>query len=473
MFGPWVMGGVFFVCAVLVLFVPGLKPYLNVPLVVSLTLGMIGFALTGFWGLSLRRFLNETSTVTRHLGQVGGKELTDLETLSIQPSYPQLLELVIGVNRFISAAQALHRDSFEAVGANRMLARELQRVWQLLDSLSEGVIILDAVGNVVFASKSSADYLDTPPGALAGKRGCDYVKDKTLGDFLRECSETGAVRPQVNIDLSEESLPVSKNVTVQFSQAINKNDVLLGSALLFKDVSRIRAAESVQISLLDNLSWTLRGRLSALAGHATQLGSSETTEEEGAKLRSMIEEESGHFTELLDRLVENAKIATGMIRVSTHSMPLEPLLEERLAAVRGACEEKGIELTSELPERLPSINVDKKYFDIALDNLLDNAKKYTPRGGSILLTAKSHETDFHICVRDTGSGISEEDLPGIMNRFSNKSDAERDANSGVGIGLNTALGIVRLHGGDIRVSSQLGQGSLFSIVLPRTMITMK
>ncbi|MCZ6713874.1 MAG: ATP-binding protein, partial [Deltaproteobacteria bacterium] len=128
---------------------------------------------------------------------------------------------------------------------------------------------------------------------------------------------------------------------------------------------------------------------------------------------------------------------------------------------------EGLNLTLEVPREFTPIYVDKDLLRVAINNLLTNAIKYNRKGGSVTLSAEEPEEAICICVRDTGVGISVDDRRRIFDKFFRAGDSETQAASGHGLGLTLANQIVELHGGRIELSSEPGEGSEFSIVLPK------
>ena len=158
----------------------------------------------------------------------------------------------------------------------------------------------------------------------------------------------------------------------------------------------------------------------------------------------------------------------GSARLENKPTRIKRLLEESAEVIRVQCEKKGIDLNVDLDDRLPTLDIDKSLFGMAVQNLLSNAVKYTPEGGKICLSTSSKEEEFRIEVKDTGIGIAEDELDQVFEKFYRASSAE--SVHGSGIGLSTARAIVRLHGGDVEAVSKCGEGSTFSIVLPRSLI---
>ena len=119
-----------------------------------------------------------------------------------------------------------------------------------------------------------------------------------------------------------------------------------------------------------------------------------------------------------------------------------------------------------LPDKLTSLVMDKDLLRVAIINILGNAIKYTPAGGSVTFKVEEDESNIRIDIIDTGYGISEDELPSIFDKFFRSSDDKIKACTGNGLGLALSREIVRLHNGNIDVSSKVGQGTHFTLTLP-------
>ena len=178
-----------------------------------------------------------------------------------------------------------------------------------------------------------------------------------------------------------------------------------------------------------------------------------------------------------DKRVENAKeingvkvvtavlpMETGVISLEKKSQPLYDTLAAALGGILLNAEKKQINVQVDCPENLV-VSHDRKWTSEALFNILDNAVKYTPEGGQIRVSVESWEMYVKIDIADTGIGISEQHQGAIFKRFY-REDIVHDVD-GIGIGLYLAREIVTLQGGYIRVTSEVGRGSTFSVFLPR------
>lgn len=165
---------------------------------------------------------------------------------------------------------------------------------------------------------------------------------------------------------------------------------------------------------------------------------------------------------LMEALVKSSRLDAGVLTLSPSLHPIQPLLEDAAAQGAAAAAEKGISL-SVLP-CAGSARFDAKWTSEALFNVVDNALKYTPPGGSVTLSAERYELFCRIRVTDSGPGIPEEEQAQIFSRFY-RGAAVRDQD-GLGLGLYLTRRILIRQGGYLRLSSRPGQGSEFSLYLP-------
>jgi signal transduction histidine kinase len=157
----------------------------------------------------------------------------------------------------------------------------------------------------------------------------------------------------------------------------------------------------------------------------------------------------------------------GALTLDKSLVKCEWLVRDCIAAVEGGARKKCITIDTHLPDNLPSLVGDKELLKIALINLLGNAVKYTPEHGKITLSLTAMDNLAVFEVRDTGYGISGEDLPHIFEKFYRSKDPRIAAITGSGLGLGITSEIVHLHGGEIEVQSEPGEGTQFSLRIPR------
>ena len=237
---------------------------------------------------------------------------------------------------------------------------------------------------------------------------------------------------------------------------------LNGSARSLRGVQRQR--ESIQ-RLLSDISHQTKTPLANLRLYSSLLMEEELTPRQREQAQ-VIFQQSEKLSFLIETLVKLSRLETDVLAVTPKLQPLAPLLERAASQAKAAAEQKGIALQLHLQQQAEMKALyDLRWTAEALGNLLDNAVKYTPPGGCIQVSATQYELFCRIDVHDNGIGIAEEEQAQIFGRFYRGRQVREQ--EGLGIGLYLAREIVQKQGGYLKLSSRPGQGSTFSLYLPR------
>ena len=237
---------------------------------------------------------------------------------------------------------------------------------------------------------------------------------------------------------------------------------LNGSARSLRGVQRQR--ESIQ-RLLSDISHQTKTPLTNLRLYSSLLMEEELTPRQREQAQ-VIFQQSEKLSFLIETLVKLSRLETDVLAVTPKSQPLSPLLERAASQAKAAAEQKGIALQLHLQQQAEMKALyDLRWTAEALGNLLDNAVKYTPPGGCIQVSATQYELFCRIDVRDNGIGVAEEEQAQIFGRFYRGRQVREQ--EGLGIGLYLAREIAQKQGGYLKLSSRPGQGSTFSLYLPR------
>ena len=215
--------------------------------------------------------------------------------------------------------------------------------------------------------------------------------------------------------------------------------------------------------LISDISHQVKTPVSNLQMVTDTLLTKPVSEEERMDFLQGIRSQTDKLDFLFQALVKTSRLETGAIRLEKKDSSLFHTLAQAMSSIVYAAEKKEIAVSVDCPENL-IISHDSKWTSEALFNLLDNAVKYTPSGGKISVSVVQWEMHVEVKVTDTGRGISESNQAAIFRRFYREEEVHDQ--QGVGIGLYLAREIVTRQGGYIKVVSELGQGSEFSIMLP-------
>jgi len=233
----------------------------------------------------------------------------------------------------------------------------------------------------------------------------------------------------------------------------------------------LREANRMKNEFLANMSHELRTPLNGIIGFSEFL-----VDEKAGPLNPRQKEylndvlNSGkHLLQLINDVLDLAKVEAGKMELNPESFPLIKALNEVCAVAKAIAQKKRIELRTQVAPELGNVTVDPQKFKQVIYNLLSNAVKFTSEGGCVEILASHPQADvFEIAVKDNGIGIKAEDLPRLFKEFEQLDAGTARRFEGTGLGLALTRKIVELHGGSIRVESEPGKGSTFTVVFPLT-----
>jgi signal transduction histidine kinase len=233
---------------------------------------------------------------------------------------------------------------------------------------------------------------------------------------------------------------------------------------------RLRDVDRLKSEFLASMSHELRTPLNSIIGYAEVLldGIDGELTDDMQEDITAIHGSGKHLLNLINDILDLAKIEAGQMDLVTESLDLRPLAEDMVNASRVLLKDKPVELMLDLPDDLPLLRADGLRLRQIINNLLTNAIKFTEEG-QITLLARVHEADPRkvvIAVMDTGIGIKEEHLPMIFDRFRQVDQSHTRRASGTGLGLSITRQLVQLHGGEIWAESESGAGSTFYFTIP-------
>lgn len=226
--------------------------------------------------------------------------------------------------------------------------------------------------------------------------------------------------------------------------------------------------EEEWLRFIDTLSHELKTPLTSIIAAAGLLAEElETTGDEShQRLIQTIIQNAGTLETRLAELMDIVKTGSGKIQLQLEPVDMKSLLLGTCMQVSPLIQGKGQQLNTELPASLPIIHGDGQRLEQAVLNLLTNATKFTPKGGTITLRAQRLDTGMVIEVQDTGIGIAREERDRLFQPYS-RLNSDRQRHPGLGLGLALAKQVVELHGGKIWVESEPGKGSTFAFSLPQ------
>ena len=346
------------------------------------------------------------------------------------------------------------------------LTEERLKFKLILEQLEDPVILLNRQGQIV--EVNSAAYKLFSGKSLIGEHHLDVIGDSLLEEALRvSWANRSSQTTLLHLNKATNRRVFQSFITPLSSEfgGYGQDQILL----VLHDITTLQTLYEQQTEFVANASHELATPLSAIQGFSeTLLDDTVTDRATQKKFLGIIHNESERMTRLLRDLLQLARLESTeyLKNFPLQNFNFSLLLQESILEIRASAESKLLDLTLDLPPNLPAIYGNPDWLKQVLINLLSNAIKYTPEKGSVHVKSWIEENTVHLTISDTGIGIPADDLPKLFQRFFRVNrDRSRQA-GGTGIGLAIVKHVVRLHQGQIYVTSELGKGSTFHIELP-------
>ncbi len=348
---------------------------------------------------------------------------------------------------------------------NARLNDEKARVETLVEQMASGVVSTDARDRVALINAAAEQMLQLSEAATLGEPILAIVDDNRIADlFARPLS----IESGVHIEQME--LPASSGRIVRLHLALVEDEHQhLGKCLVMTDVTHFVELNRMRTDLISFVSHELQNPLSALEGFITLLATDATH----------LSAESDSYIQQIDRLAKRMQyLVADFLNISRieadqplfmrwetiHSNRLQRLTDNIIELQRHGAPSHN--LTIDIPDELPPLRADRHKLEEILTNLISNAIKFSPQGGTVKVAARTDDGFVIISVSDEGIGISDQQMPQLFQRFRRLHEDEQKRVSGTGVGLFLCKHLVEAHGGTIEVKSEPGAGSTFSFTIP-------
>jgi len=358
------------------------------------------------------------------------------------------------------------------------LENDRQQLRTILFGMQEGVIALDGEERILFANHRAAVLLGFQSQSAVGRKLWEIVRQRTIYDMVRRVlGGEAACQGEMETETPEARFLLVRGVRLP-------GPGLRGTVLVLHDATELRRLERVRQEFVANVSHELKTPLAVIKACVETLvdGAVEDETNRGGFLQQ-IAEQADHLHALILDLLSLARIESGSASFEFEPVHLDPLVAECLErhssraigkrqtleigyAVNGAAH-KDPPASDSMPANPPIAWADQEAVNQILENLVDNALKYTPEGGNIWVRYRGDGDQVVLEVEDTGIGIPERDLPRIFERFYRADKARSRELGGTGLGLSIVKHLVQSMHGSIRASSRPGKGTIFEVRLPR------
>jgi two-component system phosphate regulon sensor histidine kinase PhoR len=339
------------------------------------------------------------------------------------------------------------------------LTEERDRAGQILDALDDGVLLLDGAGRLLVANPAARAWFGLPDDLRPG-----LPAQRVLGVPQVSALAEQATRAQAPVvGTCTLVFPEPRTLAMRAFPLADRGPT--GRIVVtLTDITQRRRLEVLRRDFVANASHELKTPVAAVRALAETLLTALPDDPEAGR---RFAERIGREAERLDVL---ARDLLDLSRVERGTLDMEPvdlvgLAKEVLGGYGDLAEERRIKLCTELQPQV-SMRGDRAQLGLLLSNLLDNALRYTPAKGTVCVRLDATESRAVIQVSDTGQGIPAGELPRVFERFYRVDKARARQTGGTGLGLAIVRHVAEAHGGTVRVDSELGRGSIFTVTLP-------
>jgi two-component system phosphate regulon sensor histidine kinase PhoR len=332
---------------------------------------------------------------------------------------------------------------------------------------------------VLFGNRRAAVLLDFAGAAPIGRPLIELTRHPDLHALVRELVGDGPRGPLVRDLTLDGPKPQVLQVTATPMPATAAGS--RSFILVLHDVSETKRLERMRRDFVANVSHELRTPLTAIGGYAETLLSGAIEDPQRARpFLGIIERHTIRLGRLVDDLLTLSDLELGRTELRRTAVQAEDVVETAFEVLRNKADQAGITLAKEIPAEMPPFDADEDRVEQAMVNLVDNAIKYSPRGGHVTVRARAVELNrtpdgvplpaerrfVEIAVADTGIGVAPEELPRLTERFYRVDKARSRELGGTGLGLAIVKHIVQAHGGTLGIESELGRGTTVRLYLP-------
>ncbi|MFZ5571077.1 MAG: ATP-binding protein [Thermodesulfobacteriota bacterium] len=338
----------------------------------------------------------------------------------------------------------------------------------VLASMMEGVIALDMNECIISINQAAMTILGQTTGNLKGRRIQELTRSSELYQFVSDAISTGKLTEgDIVFHADEERIVHTQSIPLR-----NAVEKCIGTLLVLNDVTQLRQLETIRRDFVANVSHEIKTPLTAIKGFVeTLLQDRVDSQAEAHRFLTIIDKHVDRLSSIVEDLLSLARIEQkgGPQEINLESKRLKTIMETAIQVIQPKAEEKHIAIQLDCDDSLCA-RLDATLMDQALVNLIDNAVKYSPEGGSIHLRAGIRGMDIAIMVTDNGPGIPQKHLPRLFERFYRVDKARSRKLGGTGLGLAIVKHAVQSHGGQVSVESAVGKGTTFEIRLPQSLL---
>jgi PAS domain S-box-containing protein len=439
---------------------------------------LIPLLLLSIYFLSL--FLRQRK-VFKRINTIINKQIQENTTSdNTQHGLGKLNDFFNNINKYILISQKQEKElkamRLEVQTSNNLLTYQKRRVESALQRLPDAVVIVDETGSATFANHKVESITGITIESIVGKLPQEWCDNIHVISLLSQYhGNITQLHRTESLKYSPEKHPErTVSVSVYPLYSLRDTSIVLGSLVIFRDITEQVLATQSRDEFLAHVSHELKSPLNVINLHAELLLETDTIgSDESIKSTNVIIDEVERLSLLINDLLNISKFESGITTLNRQRVKIHDFLKDTFTSATRSAAEKNITPHIEIARSISTMNIDKDLFRVALNNILSNSVKYGRNGGKVSLIAEDVDDTVQIEISDDGIGIYEEDKKHIFEKFYRSESEEVQEQPGHGLGLALTKEIILLHGGHLDVQSEKNKGTTFTIKIKKTSTVLK
>ncbi|MBV1885195.1 MAG: cell wall metabolism sensor histidine kinase WalK [Gammaproteobacteria bacterium] len=367
-------------------------------------------------------------------------------------------------NEIGSLAKAFNSMARNSSQRMEEITADRNRYATIFAGMVEGVISIDEHQKIIHINRTAAELLELSATQCINKSIWEELRITEISQALEQAM---AKKNVVKTQMRRSTEHLDQVVDIHIAVLCDNADHSIGAVIVLNDISELDHLMRIRQDFVANASHELKSPITVIRGLTeTILDDDEMDPATQHRFIEKIHNQSHRLSSLVSDLLTISRLESNQDEQHFQSINYLNIIKKSIKAIEVSCQEKELSVTINLPKKNIHLLGDEQGISQLVDNLLDNAVKYTPLGGSLLIQLEVHELTSTLRIQDSGVGISPQYQHRIFERFYRVDKARSRELGGTGLGLSIVKNIAEQHGGSVSVTSQPGQGAIFTVELP-------
>ena len=360
------------------------------------------------------------------------------------------------IDDYGSVARSISQISEDLKNQIKMIAKQRDQFGSVLDDLGEGILVTNKNGDVVFANEQFSIILNIQELPSKNIKSLNFP---ALNYLFKRVESKKRADIEFEVELDDKS-------TRWVLGSMNQSKTTKEFILVVHDITQLRQLNSMRRDFISNLSHELRTPVSVIrANSETLLDGALENKKDAKSFAKAILHNSERLSLMVSDLIDLSRIEYGDLKLNVQKIDLDHFINEFISSMKSLTKKKDIEIIYE-PSKNNRVKADLQALERIMNNLIDNAFKYSEKGSSITISTEQAANHLKVMIADTGSGVSDEDKVYIFDRFYRTASARASDNKGSGLGLAIVKNLANSLDGEVGIESRKPNGSIFWFTLP-------